>query len=653
MPAQKKLQRRKLSINKDVTEFGLVEWDIPSDIIKVCPYLSQTLAFPTQETTQTYSAYRQLTHPDDTPPINDLIKKIKEKKSQNIVVESRKLCRDGTWRWFSLRAKVIESDKDGNPLRAFGTCTDITDFKEEAKNIRNMKLLFSEINHIKECYKKDFALDELCAEILESFKNLTESSNPLLMFSSKSDMKSNVNEFTNSNDPALYNLDENEGRNLMANPQKLKFVNKMLNSKTHCFQNGETTSLLGIHFDLPLQQQGLVIIERDEAFDDSLLELLEPLIGTATHIISIKKLQANSSELDSILSFFIQQVPAPVAMFDTNMCYKFASDAWRKEFKEAETSYNIVGKSHYEIHPGQPKEWRTHHERALSGEVLTFEATEIVGYLTETFWAEGAIYPWYNLNGSIGGIIIYSNVVTDRKKNEQSLKDLVDNLSRSNQALDRFAHVCSHDLKEPLRGIANFIHLLFQHNSKQFDEESLLFVGHIQKGVERMNALIQDILLYSEAAAQTKCEKVSIDMNAVVCDIKEAFDFRLSEIGAQLKADTLPTITAVKSQTNQLLTNLISNAIKFRSDKPLVIDIFSIERGDFWEFHVRDNGIGIEEEYHTSIFTMFKRLHSKSTYEGSGIGLATCKKIVNDHQGEIYIQSVLEGGSEFIFTLPK
>ena len=124
-------------------------------------------------------------------------------------------------------------------------------------------------------------------------------------------------------------------------------------------------------------------------------------------------------------------------------------------------------------------------------------------------------------------------------------------------------------------------------------------------------------------------------------------------IDAEINIEDLPPILGEKTQINQLFTNLIANAIKFHSENSLIINLFAVDRDSFWEFHVCDNGIGIAQEYHESVFTMFKRLHSKNQYEGSGIGLATCQKIMNDHQGKIYIHSVPEGGSDFVCTFPK
>jgi signal transduction histidine kinase len=640
-------KKRDLSINEEMPPFGFINWDISTDRIKICPYLIKTLAFKTTDEIQSYAAYLELTHPDDLSQIEDALRAVIKKKTPYIVLENRKLCRDGTWRWFSCRGKVIVFDINGNPLHATGMCTDITHAKENENQIQQMKLLFSKIDDIKECFKANSSLHDICMEIAESFAELTYSSKITFIFSSIA----KTHEF-NINNVNLYDLKECVIDHNTLSAKQLKLAEALLHNKRNIIQNEDGTSEFGVYFDLPFSQQGLLIIERNEPIDHAFANFLEPIISTAAHIISIKKLESNHSELDKFLSFFIKQVPAPVAMFDRNMRYKFVSDAWRSNFM-IKNQDDIIGKCYYDLFPDTPEKWRKRHQGALRGEAQFFMSEKATHITPEPNWLEGCMHPWYALDGSIGGIIVYCTIVTKRIEAEKYMKDLVNNLSRSNQALDRFAHVCSHDLKEPLRSISNFIQLLFSHNSEQFDEESLLYMRHTLKGIDRMNTLIKDILSYSETIDPAASEKFNLDMNNLVHEIKESFDFQLNEINAQLNVGTLPLILGRKTQINQLFTNLISNAMKFRSSRPLVIDIFATERDNLWEFHVRDNGIGIAPEYHKKIFNMFKRLHSKNQYEGSGIGLATCQKIVEDHNGEIYVESPPEGGSDFVFTFPK
>jgi len=652
-----KIMRDDLSFSPESladSEFGVFEWKIKENLIQLSSYLVDLLAFETDERTQPHDAWHLLAHPLDFNMLMRSRDDILEGKAQYINTESRRLCRDGSFRWFSIKGKIIDVDEKGLPVRAVGTCIDITDIREAALVLAQIKILFAEIRRLKDFSHAGGTLNEICPEILLSFEKLTCSCAALLIFSSSEDPNMSVYEFINRYEPSLYNLNIYHSELLMLDHEKNAFVTSLLTAKKNIISNtNDGKSFLGIYLDLPFNQRGAIVLERNVPFSDALLNFLEPIAGVVTHILSIKKLQANTTELDNMLSFFIQQVPVPVAMFDANMCYKFASDAWRKEFKLVGKNSEILGKSHYQTAPSQPKEWRERHERALRGEIVKSAPEEIANYLDKPMWLEGAIHPWHDLSGNVGGVIIYSNVVTEYKESEKNLKTTVENLIRSNQELERFAHVCSHDLKEPLRSISNFIHLLFSHNSQQFDEESLMYVGHILKGIDRMNTLIKDVLLYSKISAQTKHEKVLLNVNDIVGRIMETLDCRVREVDACFKIANLPTVSGEPTQIAQLFSNLIENALKFHANKPLVIEIFAVEQNYFWEFHIRDNGIGIEKEFQKSIFTMFKRLHSKNQYEGTGIGLAICQKIVHAHLGTIYVKSAPEGGSEFIFTLPK
>ncbi|MES2607605.1 MAG: ATP-binding protein [Pseudomonadota bacterium] len=646
--------------NKDFIQFGLLEWDKLKNTVTMCPLLAETLAFSNFDTTQSLAAYRKLIHPEDLETIEIIKKKIKEKEEAYIVTESRRLCRDGTWRWFNFRGKILETDKNGDIVRGFGTCTDITSFKEHEEEFYQMKMLLTEIKHIKKCYKNykrachtaDSLAESIyteafvCSEILSSLEKITNSQKSLFIFYYTRHF--NKKKF---NYDVLFDHNRNSIDELLLSAEKLNFIKTLQVAKEHIIQNGNGTSFLGIYLDLPFEQQSMIILERSAPFENVLLDFIEPFISIAKRSISFKSLGVNHNELDNITTFFIEQVPAPVAMFDTNMCYKFASTEWCKSFKLGDP-LELIGKSHYDVHPLQPKEWRNKHLRGLTGEILSCKAEKIANLIKEPCWVEWSIHPWYTMNKKIGGVFIYANIITDRIESEKSIQTAVNNLIRSNQSLDRFAHVCSHDLKEPLRSISNFIQLLFSHNLDKFDEESLIYMRHTLKGIDRMHNLIKDILSYSEAAEHEKREKNPININEIIHEIKESFDYRLTEIGGHLSVEPLPTILGAPTQINQLFTNLIGNAIKFHSERPLTINIFAVDRGPWWEFHVSDNGIGIAPEYHKSIFTMFSRLHSKNQYEGSGIGLATCQKIVNDHNGEIYVQSTPEGGSDFVFTVP-
>ncbi len=241
--------------------------------------------------------------------------------------------------------------------------------------------------------------------------------------------------------------------------------------------------------------------------------------------------------------------------------------------------------------------------------------------------------------------------ITRRKQVEEELAHRVEELARSNQELEQFAYVASHDLQEPLRMVASYTQLLARRYTDHLDDDANEFIAFAVDGVRRMQQLINDLLLYARVGTQGKAfELTSCEMvldNALI-DLQSP----IRESGAVITHDPLPAILADASQLRQVFENLIGNAIKFRSDKLPHIHISAEQQGREWVFAVRDNGIGLESEYAERIFVIFQRLHGIDQYRGTGIGLAICKKIVERHGGRIWVESQLRQGSTFYFTIP-
>ena len=241
--------------------------------------------------------------------------------------------------------------------------------------------------------------------------------------------------------------------------------------------------------------------------------------------------------------------------------------------------------------------------------------------------------------------------VTDRKKAEQALAEKAEALARSNQELQQFAYVASHDLQEPLRTINSFVKLLEKRYKGQLDEDADTFIGYIVDGSVRMQALIKDILALSRAGSRT-LELRPIDVNDVLDRMLEGMQMTLVDAEAEVTHDTLPTVQADATQLSQLLQNLISNAVKFRSEAAPRIHVSAHRSNGAWRFAVQDNGIGIRAGFQDQIFEVFRRLHSRSAYAGTGMGLAICKKIVERHGGRIWVESEEGQGATFFFTVP-
>jgi signal transduction histidine kinase len=223
-------------------------------------------------------------------------------------------------------------------------------------------------------------------------------------------------------------------------------------------------------------------------------------------------------------------------------------------------------------------------------------------------------------------------------------------LKRSNEELEQFAYVASHDLQEPLRAVASYTQLLRQRFAGKLDEDAELYLTHVMAGAARMRALISDLLDYSRLGRQS-LQRSSVDTGAVLQTALADLHMAISESGAQVECGSLPVVSADASQLGQLFRNLVSNAIRFRGEAAPLIGIQAQRAGEFWRFAVQDNGIGIERRHQERIFVIFQRLHGRER-PGTGIGLAICRKIVERHGGSIWVDSEPGKGSTFFFTLP-
>lgn len=231
------------------------------------------------------------------------------------------------------------------------------------------------------------------------------------------------------------------------------------------------------------------------------------------------------------------------------------------------------------------------------------------------------------------------------------LKELNDNLCRSNQELEQFAYVASHDLQEPLRAVNSYAQLFARKYQGHLDAKADKYLNYIMEGATRMQQLINDLLEFSRVGTRGK-ELSPTDCEVVLSKVLANLKVAIAESNAVVTHDPLPTVLGDGTQLIQLLQNLISNAIKFRREEPPQVHVKAVQSPKEWVFEVRDNGIGMESEYFERIFTIFQRLHSKSEYPGTGIGLAVCKKIVERHSGRIWVESQLGEGTSFYFTIP-
>jgi PAS domain S-box-containing protein len=245
--------------------------------------------------------------------------------------------------------------------------------------------------------------------------------------------------------------------------------------------------------------------------------------------------------------------------------------------------------------------------------------------------------------------------ITQRKQAEIEREKLIDSLAKSNEGLEHFAFICSHDLQEPLRVIRSFSERLQSHigDSLEGDDKAQLYFKFIVDGAARAQVLIADILAYSRVESDTQVLE-DVDTGRLVDAVKQHLQVGLDGDQRKVSYDALPVIVGNKTQLYQLLQNLVNNGLKYQAAEVLPkVHVSAADMGDgYWQFSVKDNGIGIEPRYQKQIFDVFKRLHGQGEYAGTGVGLAICKKVVERHAGRLWVESARGEGATFHFTLP-
>jgi len=257
--------------------------------------------------------------------------------------------------------------------------------------------------------------------------------------------------------------------------------------------------------------------------------------------------------------------------------------------------------------------------------------------------------PAFDEHRRLTAIVELSYDITDRKRAAAELLQRARELARSNENLEHFAYVASHDLQEPLRMITSYLQLLEHRYKGRIDKDADEFIAFAVDGAKRMQSLIADLLNYSRAGRDTELRPISVEETAKRATA--ALATRVSESGAIVYYDAAIEVMADRSGLYHLMLNLLSNALKFAGDEPPKIRVEAQREGAFWVISVTDNGIGINPGHQDRIFGMFERLHARDRYEGNGIGLATCKRIVEAHGGRIWVESEPGKGSSFRFTV--
>jgi light-regulated signal transduction histidine kinase (bacteriophytochrome) len=251
----------------------------------------------------------------------------------------------------------------------------------------------------------------------------------------------------------------------------------------------------------------------------------------------------------------------------------------------------------------------------------------------------------------LGRVVERTRARKELTRHSNQLERHADELERANAELKAFAYAMSHDLSEPLRTISGFVQLLADRYRGQLDSDADEFIAFVVEGAGRMQRLIDDLLAYSRVGS-APLDLQAVDCNRVLARVGRDLGASIAEAGASVEVGELPTVTADPKQLERLFANLVSNAVKFRGPEPPRVRVSALKNGRSWRFSVIDNGIGIEARHGERVFDVFQRLQAPGEYDGTGIGLSICKRIVERHGGRIWVERPEGGGSAFLFTVP-
>ena len=578
----------------------------------------------------------------------------KVKTGESFDIEFRIRRNDGVYHWFKTRA-VPMHDADGKIIKWFGSNTDFHEIKKAEEQLKNFS---------KELEQK---VDERTKELQISKKKLDETSSIARVGGWELDLKKNemywsdlvkqIHEVDPDYHPTL-----RDGINFFV-PEAVPVISEAM----------KNTINEGEPFNIELQLLtarknvkwvrivGKAYRENDEIvkIGGMFQDINERKLAEIESLRKSEQLQMLSNELENI----IDSIPGLVFYKDTNNRYirvnKYICDAHKMSKKQLE------GLSLNDLYPKEQAQ--AYYEDDL--QVIRSHQSKI--NIDEPWgdrWVSTSKIPYLNETGEVIGVIGVSMDVTERKLDEEELKKHRDHLEelvnertreldnaiiglkRSNQELEQFAYVASHDLQEPLRMVSSYTQLLERRYKDQLDQDAKDFIFFAVDGANRMQHLINDLLDYSRVTTRGK-PFVKLDLSVVLGHSIANLQKKIQETGAMIVNDDLPFVYGDEVQLVRVFQNLLDNAMKFRGDEPPRINVSAKTIDDKIQISLTDNGIGIDKIYSDRVFTIFQRLHTKVEYPGTGIGLAICKRTIERHGGKIWFESEPGKGTTFYFTL--
>lgn len=588
----------------------------------------QLLGYPESYSTDEVKQMDSLIHPDDRPHVIRHFKDLSVGGGDHIAeIEHRLKDANGNWRWFYTRDAVFKRDKKGKPLQLIGTSQDITERKSAVVTIAKSEAMLAEAQ--KMAHLGSLEWDQSTDVVIwsdELFRILGYAPGEIAVFADTygkhvhPDDQEKVNALIlraiASSDPFSI---EHKLRTKSGEERIILLRGRVLRE-----ENGQWKMLSSI-MDITDQKKAADKVLRNE----ELYRAMARNMPDSVVVLFDKNLIINLADGNA-------------EVFNLQKNRMIGQDV-RKIFREP--AYNFL------IEPFQ---------KAIAGDEATLEM-EI-----EDKYFNIEILPVRDNDGEIfAGLCVFHNI-TELKRYQQALEFRIEELNRSNTDLEQFAYVASHDLQEPLRKIQAFGDRLASKYQNIIDQDGQLYIERMQHASARMQVLIDDLLAFSRLSRNRE-PYIKTDLNRILQDVLKDLEISIESSGATIHVDKLPVIQVIPRQIQQLFQNLISNAVKFtKPDQKPEVHIFSkqirgrdAEKGarlipeeKYCNIYIRDNGIGFDEKYLERIFVIFQRLHGRNEFEGTGIGLAICKKIVENHFGAITAHSIPGEGATFVVTLP-
>jgi PAS domain S-box-containing protein len=631
---------RRLLLALDSVGDGVWDWDMVTDKVYYSPGWKAMLGYGPADIADTLDEWRRVTMPEDVERVLATVRR-HVATGEPYSSEFRARCKDGSVKWVHARGKVVSRDGAGRPLRMIGLNSDITARKRSEESLIESEARFRAMF---ETSGSGMALVDLAGRPIRCNSALQQ----LLGYSEEELLRMTFTEFTHPEDRAL---DWGLYQELMEGKRTSYQMDKRYLTK-----DGRV-----------IAASIVVSVVRDPQGAPRYA------VGMVQDVTQRNQAEAAVRHSEELLRLFVRHTPAAVAMFDREVRYILASDRWRTDYHL--DGRELTGRSHYEVFPDLPEEWRRIHQRCLAGESIACTEDPFPRADGSLEWLAWAVHPWRDASGKIGGLIMFTQVITDRKHIEDQLRALNVDLEQrvvartadlraahlaaeaANRAKSSFLANMSHEIRTPMNAVLGLSYLALRTELGPLQRD---YLEKIQAGAQGLLGVLNDVLDFSKIeAGHLTLESVSFELERVIESALGVVSLKAEEKGIELLVSLGPDVPGVlvgdPLRLGQVLMNLLSNAVKFTERGEVVLGVTLVGRHSdraTLQFSVRDTGVGIPADQQQRIFDAFTQADGSTTrrFGGSGLGLAISRQLVQLMNGVLTVTSIAGQGSTFTFT---